>query len=84
MPTVISASEVLDREHLAARAKLIDLAAFLDRLDRAEGSVSDDPRLGTIRRGLEVLAEEASDRTEQIQLLFSLPYQDDWRKQLDL
>ena len=30
--------ELLDLYYLEARAKLIDVAAFLDRLDRAEGS----------------------------------------------
>ncbi len=77
-----SAKEVLDREYLTARAKLIDLAAFLDRIDRAGGC--DDPRLETIRDGLGIVASAVSDRTEQIQLLFSLPHQDDWRQECDV
>ena len=84
MPTAQSAREVLDREHLAARAKLIDLAAFLDRVDRAEGAGCNDPRLDTIRRGVEILCGDASGRTEQIQLLFSLPYRQNWQKDYGL
>jgi len=39
MMTHPPAGEVLDREFLALRARLIDLAAGLDRLDRADGSL---------------------------------------------
>ena len=84
MPIPLPASEVLQREFLGIRARLIDIAAILDRIDRPEGGVSDDPRLSDIRRGLEILAGDAPNRAEQLQLLFSLPHQDDWRKQYGL
>ena len=84
MPTLLTASEVLDRELLAMRAKLIELGAFLDRLDRAAGSVADDPRLEKIRQSLQLLAGDAPDRAEKIQLLFSLSYRENWRKQYGL
>jgi len=80
MPIPLFAAEVLDREFLAVRAKLIDVAATLDRIDRADGSVDDDPRPATIRQSLQILADDAPDRAEQIQLLFSLPYQENWQK----
>lgn len=80
MPIPMAAAEVLEREFLGVRARLIDVAAALDRIDRAEGSVADDPRLDKIRQALQVLSGERSDRAEKLQLLFSLPYQDDWRK----
>ena len=80
MPIPMAAAEVLEREFLGVRARLIDVAAALDRIDRAEGSVGDDPRLEKIRQALQVLSGEGSDRAEKLQLLFSLPYQDDWRK----
>jgi hypothetical protein len=79
-----TAAEVLDREFLAVRAKLIDTAAVLDRIDRAEGSVAGDPRLDRIRQGLQLLASDTSDRVEQLQLLFSLPYAENWRKEYGL
>ena len=80
MPIPMAAAEVLEREFLGVRARLIDVAAALDRIDRAEGSVADDPRLDKIRQALEILSGERSDRAEKLQLLFSLPYRDDWRK----
>ena len=40
MPT---AADVLDRDFLSMRCRLIELAAALDRIDRAQGSAADDP-----------------------------------------
>jgi hypothetical protein len=82
MPTALSAPQVLDREFLQIRAKILQIASSLDRLDRAEGSVGADGRLADIRQGLAVLASQQPDRAEQIQLIFSLPYDDDWRSTL--
>lgn len=84
MPPSLIATEILDREFLTTRSRLIDLAAALDRLDRANGSVADDPRMEQIRRSLEILAGEAADRAEQLQRLFSLPYREGWREEYGL
>jgi hypothetical protein len=79
MPTSLPAATVLDREFLAVRARLIDLAAALDRIDRAEGDVVGDQRLAKIRRSLEVLAGDATDRAQRVQIVFSLPYNENWQ-----
>jgi hypothetical protein len=76
LPT--SAAAVLDQEFLTIRAKLIEIAAALDRIDRGEGSVADDTRLDQIRRALEILAGAHPNRAERIQMLFSLPYDEHW------
>jgi len=80
MPTTLSAAAVLDREFLGVRARLIEVAAVLDRIDRAEGTVVDDPRLEGIRQGVKILAGDAPERAEKLQLLFSLPYRENWQK----
>lgn len=74
------ALDVLNREFLPLRERLIDVAAALDRIGRA-GGVCDDPRVDQIRRSLEFLAQprETADRAEQVQLIFSLPYDPNWR-----
>lgn len=82
MPIPLDAAEVLDREFLEIRARLLHLAASLDRLNRADGSVIDDPRLAKIRAGLEILGGDEADRAERIQLLFSRPYDANWGKSL--
>jgi len=84
MPPTLAAAEILDREFLTTRSRLIDLAAALDRLDQANGSVADDPRMAQIRRSLEILGGDADDRAEQLQQLFSLPYRGGWREEYGL
>jgi hypothetical protein len=69
MPTT-SASQSLDREFLGIRCRLIELAAGLDRIDRA-GDSTGDPRIVQIRRSLEVLGGDAAGRAEQVQMVFS-------------
>lgn len=80
MSAPITASQVLDRHFLDMRAELIDLAATLDRIGRAEGSAAHDLRMTQIRQALEILGRESNDRAEQLQLLFSLPYEENWQQ----
>ncbi|HUY89941.1 MAG TPA: hypothetical protein VMV10_14490 [Pirellulales bacterium] len=84
MPIPLDAPEVLNREFLEVRAKILEIAAALDRLDRAAGSVEGDQRLARIRQGLAMLTADRSDRAEQVQLIFSLAYEEGWRKQFQL
>ncbi len=79
-----AADDVLDREFLVVRAKLIEVAAALDRVDRADGSVADDARMKTIHQAIETLNRDTPDRAEQIQLLFSLAYDHGWRDKFGL
>lgn len=74
--TPLPADKALDAYFLDARARLLDLAAFLDRLDRG-GSLA-DPRLADIRRALDVLREGSGGRAEAVQKLFSLDYDPNW------
>ena len=58
--------QVLDRELLGIRAKLIDLAAALDRIDRAEGSVAGDPRIEKSAAVWTCSSARRSGRAEQV------------------
>ena len=80
MSSPMTAPQVLDREFLEIRARILQLAADLDRLDRSAGSVAADARLDLIRRGLNTLLEEEDGRAERIQLIFSRAYQPTWQK----
>jgi hypothetical protein len=81
MPRPLPAPQTLNREFLEIRAKILELAASLDRLDRGDGDVEADPRMKLVRGGLQILTEPAdADRAERLQLLFSQPYEDGWRK----
>jgi hypothetical protein len=80
MSHAATAAQILEREFLTIRGKLLEVAAALDRIERGQGSVAGDPRLGKIRETLEVLGKKGADRAEQLQLIFSLPYEPGWRK----
>jgi hypothetical protein len=82
MPPLLSAPEVLNREFLEIRCKILDLAAAFDRLDRADGSLTDDPRLARLHEALAIVSESTGDRAEQVQMVFSRTYDDDWQKNL--
>ena len=66
MPIPLDAPEVLNREFLEVRAKILEIAAALDRLDRAAGTVEGDARLERIRQGLAMLSTRRADRAELI------------------
>ncbi len=70
--------EILQSQFLEMRARILELAASLDRIDRAEGDVSDEPTIIKILKGIEILGDTASDRAKRVQLLFSRDYQPDW------
>ncbi len=75
MPASTPAATLLGHEFLALRCRLIDLAAILDRIDRAGGVAADDPRWLSIRRGLDILSAQGPNRTAELQMAFSLPYE---------
>ena len=77
-PIPLDAPEVLDREFLEIRARLLHIAASLDRLDRASGSVTGDPRLEQISQALAVLGGDRAERAEEIQMIFSRPFESNW------
>lgn len=84
MSAPAAAQEVLSREFFEIRAKILELAAALDRLDRAAGSVEADERMQRIQRGLKALAETSDGRAERVQLIFSLSYEETWRHDFQL
>lgn len=79
MPAPMPAPAVLDREFLEIRAKILEIAASLDRLDRGDGDVQSDARLQLLRQGIDILQEAEGGRAERVQSLFSLAYDPQWR-----
>jgi hypothetical protein len=76
------AAGVLDREFLEIRAKLLQVAASFDRIDRGAGSVEGDPRLALFHEAMEMLLSERTNRAEEMQLIFSRQYDDSWQANL--
>lgn len=80
--------QVLDREYLEARARILELGAIFDRIDRSPTARPQDPRLAKLREAIRcVLAESpagqpgsTASRAEQVQLVFSRDYEENWRE----
>jgi hypothetical protein len=66
--------QVLDLYFMDARSKLIDLAAFLDRMHRAEGPA--DFRMAALQTALKQLDQGSPDRAQQVLLSLSDPTTD--------
>lgn len=66
--------ELIDEYFIENRTRLLDIAAFLDRLDRAaDDSASADFRMRAFREALGVLCNGDFPRTDAIQMIFSDP-----------
>ena len=61
--------QLLDLYFIDARARLIDIAAFLDRLERSEGA--GDFRLVEFRRALKELGKPGADRARRVLMSLS-------------
>jgi len=67
----LNAGEVVDRYFLEHRAKLIDIAAFLDRVDRAGGC--DDHRMRALGEALGVVSGGGAGRARRVLEVLSDP-----------
>ena len=63
--------QLLDLYFMEARAKLIDLGAFMDRVERAGGD--EDFRMTGFRTALAELNKKGTDRAERVLLALSDP-----------
>ena len=64
-----SKKELLDLQFIDARHKLIDIAAFLDRIDRHPGD--EDYRFTALKNALPLLLTERPDRARAVLESFS-------------
>ena len=71
---------VLDEEFLGLRAKVLEIAAGLDRIDRAPGDPGADARRERLERAIRLLLDDDPQRAARVQLLFSREYDEAWRE----
>ena len=70
----LSPTAIVDEYFIENRTRLLDIAAFLDRVDRADpGLAARDFRMRALADALHVLAGGQPDRLLQIQMLLSDP-----------
>ncbi|MEW5744155.1 MAG: hypothetical protein AB1805_01765 [Nitrospirota bacterium] len=67
------AKDILDLYFMENRARILDIASFLDRIDRYRDpeEARADFRYKALMRALQFLRESESERTKAIQLVFS-------------
>jgi hypothetical protein len=82
MATETPTAGVLDREYLATRAKILEIAATLDRIARLEPQAVQTPRWGQLQAALRIVLDQSAGRAEGIQLLMSRTYDENWRTSL--
>ncbi len=65
---LLSAQEILESSFLENRARILEVAAFLDRLERAQGAAEthDDYRHQALLRAVKCLLQPSGDRTKDI------------------
>src|SRR5258708_12612323 len=70
----LTQEQLIDEYFMEVRAKLLDVAAFLDRLDRSvDRNAEDDFRMLAMRQALQALCAGTPGRTYAIQMIFSDP-----------
>jgi hypothetical protein len=74
IPSPKRGRELIDDFFIENRNRLLEIAAFLDRIDRTRDTgAEEDFRMRGFREALAVLSEGSFPRVEQIQMLFSDP-----------
>jgi len=68
---LMTRQRVLDLYFIDARHRLIEIAAFLDRVERAEGAA--DFRLTVFRQAMRELDREGAERAKRVLVAFSDP-----------
>ena len=84
-----TANDILNDKFLHIRAKLLEVAADLDRIERAsddQGSLSGESaeKRERLSEAVRLLLSEGPDRAERLQKLFSREYDSSWRSQMQL
>ena len=73
-PSPLSPTELVDEYFIENRNRLLELAAFLDRIDRAgDQTAANDFRMQVFREGIAALSATGPDRLHRIQMLLSDP-----------
>ena len=73
-PSPLSATQLVDEYFIENRNRIVEVAAFLDRLDRYDSSVaSTDFRVRALADAIAVLSTSSTTRVQDIQLLLSDP-----------
>jgi len=79
-----TAQQVIADEFLIARAKILELAATLDRIERSSGDVEDSKQMNLLAQGMHILCDEEVDKAKRVQLLMSRQYDPQWQHTMSI
>ena len=73
-PSSLSRLQVIDQYFMENRAKVLDIAAFLDRVERASaGGGAEDVRTAVMRRAIGILLDGKPERARRVLEIMSDP-----------
>ena len=68
----LTRTQIIQKDFIENRSRLIDLAAFLDRVERsADSEVESDFRLESLHRAISELIRGGTDRVYRVQAILS-------------
>ena len=79
-----SAAQIVADEFMIARAKIVELAATLDRIERASGSVDDSRNMQLLAQGMHILIDDQIEKAKRVQLLMSRDYDPNWQNLMSI
>jgi hypothetical protein len=79
-----TAEQIVSDEFLIARAKILELAATLDRIERARGDVEDTRHMQLLTHGMQILCDDEVDKAKRVQLLMSREYDPRWKDSMSI
>ena len=79
-----SAAQIVADEFMIARAKIVELAATLDRIERASGSVDDSRNMQLLVQGMHILTDDQIEKAKRVQLLMSRDYDPNWQNLMSI
>ena len=79
-----TATEVVSQEFLQTRAKILELAAFFDRLNQPLQGPAEQRQVTLLQQACEILNDDSPDKAARVQLLFSRQYQPSWREEFGI
>ncbi len=79
-----SAAQIVADEFMIARAKIVELAATLDRIERASGNVDDSKNMHLLVQGMHILIDDQVEKAKRVQLLMSRDYDPNWQNLMSI
>lgn len=79
-----SAQQIVAEDFMIARARIVELAATLDRIERATGDVVDSKNMQLLMQGMHILCDDEVEKAKRVQLLMSRQYDPQWQTQMSI